>query len=79
MGDSINNVMAGAVQIDTSTGVGLADKRFCENCGALISDGASFCDECGAPVPVDDTKCSSCGYVFERPGKFCPKCGTKRS
>lgn len=79
VGDSINNVMAGAVQIDTSTGVGLADKRFCENCGALISDGASFCDECGAPVPVDDTKCSSCGYVFERPGKFCPKCGTKRS
>ena len=78
VGDSINNVMAGAVQIDNAPGVGRADKRFCENCGAPISDGASFCDECGTPVPVDDTKCANCGYIFERPGKFCPKCGTKR-
>ncbi len=78
VGDSINNVMAGAAQINTAPGVGPADQRFCENCGAPISEGASFCDECGTPVPVDDTKCSNCGYVFERPGKFCPKCGTKR-
>ena len=78
VGDSINNVMTGAVQTDTADGVGRADVRFCENCGAPLSADAAFCDECGTPVPVDDTKCSNCGYVFERPGKFCPKCGTKR-
>lgn len=78
VGDSINNVMTGAVQTDTADGVGRADIRFCENCGAPLSADAAFCDECGTPVPVDDTKCSNCGYVFERPGKFCPKCGTKR-
>ena len=78
VGDSINNVMTGAVQTDTAQGVGRADLRFCENCGAPLSADAAFCDECGTPVPVDDTKCSNCGYVFERPGKFCPKCGTKR-
>ena len=31
---------------------------------------------------VSDVKtawmCLNCGYVFERPGKFCPKCGAKR-
>ena len=51
---------------------------FCENCGSKIPAGAAFCDECGTAVPVDTSKCGNCGYVFERPGKFCPKCGTKR-
>ena len=55
-----------------------AAKIFCENCGAEILAGSAFCAECGTAVPVDETKCANCGYVFERPGKFCPKCGTKR-
>ncbi len=49
---------------------------FCENCGAKLASGVLFCEECGASVAKPS--CSKCGYVFERPGKFCPKCGTKR-
>lgn len=51
--------------------------QFCEQCGAKLIPGSAFCDECGRPVPQLN-HCSKCGYVFERPGKFCPKCGTKR-
>lgn len=50
---------------------------FCENCGAKLSPGAAFCEECGAPVAARPA-CRGCGYVFERPGKFCPRCGMKR-
>ena len=50
---------------------------FCEECGAKLIPGMAFCDECGHPVPKLNS-CRKCGYVFERPGKFCPKCGTKR-
>lgn len=79
VGDSINNVMVGAAQMDPSGNTGQAGAGFCENCGAALAAGAAFCDECGTPIPVvDETKCSNCGYVFERPGKFCPKCGAKR-
>jgi membrane protease subunit (stomatin/prohibitin family) len=51
--------------------------QFCEECGAKLIPGMAFCDECGHPVPKTNC-CSKCGYVFERVGKFCPKCGTKR-
>lgn len=51
--------------------------QFCEECGAKLIPGMAFCDECGRPVPQPSC-CPKCGYVFERPGKFCPKCGTKR-
>ena len=51
--------------------------QFCEECGARLMPGSAFCDECGHPVPKQNC-CSKCGYVFERLGKFCPKCGTKR-
>lgn len=50
---------------------------FCENCGAQLQLGMAFCGECGAPVAVKPA-CNKCGYVFERLGKFCPKCGSKR-
>ncbi len=53
-------------------------KLFCENCGAELPPGSAFCDECGAPVPADG-RCANCGYIFRRPGKFCPRCGVKRS
>ena len=52
-------------------------EQFCEECGAKLMANSAFCDECGHPVPKQNC-CSKCGYVFERPGKFCPKCGTKR-
>ena len=51
--------------------------QFCEECGAKLIPGMAFCDECGHPVPKANC-CMKCGYVFERPGKFCPKCGMKR-
>ena len=50
---------------------------FCDNCGAKLVPGVAFCEECGASVANSGT-CKECGYKFERPGKFCPKCGTKR-
>ena len=53
-------------------------ENLCDTCGAKIVPGAAFCDECGTAVLADQTKCANCGYEFERPGKFCPKCGTKR-
>ena len=53
-------------------------EQFCEECGAKIIPGSAFCDECGHPVHKHDC-CAKCGFIFERPGKFCPKCGTKRN
>lgn len=50
---------------------------FCESCGSGLTIGAFFCDECGAQT-ANKPKCAKCGFVFEKPGKFCPKCGTKR-
>lgn len=65
---------------NSSNGENLTDKsyKYCEECGARLLPGAKFCDSCGHPVALPH-KCSVCGYVFERPGKFCPHCGAKRS
>ena len=54
-----------------------AEDMFCEECGARLMPGMAFCDECGHPAAAN-ASCLKCGYVFERPGKFCPKCGAKR-
>ena len=51
--------------------------KYCDKCGAQVSLGADFCDQCGNPLRGGE-KCNNCGYVFERPGKYCPKCGIKR-
>lgn len=51
--------------------------KYCDKCGAQVSLGADFCDQCGNPLREGE-KCNNCGYVFERPGKYCPKCGIKR-
>lgn len=29
----------------------MSRRRFCEQCGCMLSDGVSFCDNCGTPVP----------------------------
>lgn len=80
VGGMVGGMMADAMQTaqaPVSQTPAMAE-MFCEQCGSKISSGAAFCDECGTAVPVDTSKCGNCGYVFERPGKFCPKCGTKR-
>lgn len=71
VGGAINSAFSGLDQAPT------AANRFCDNCGAPLSDGAAFCEECGTPV-ASKAACRVCGYVFERPGRFCPKCGAKR-
>jgi len=52
-------------------------QKFCDNCGASIAPGVMFCEECGSSV-IPQPSCLRCGYIYERPGKFCPKCGAKR-
>ena len=82
VGGSVGTMVGGAVS-DSFEGIQSAQpvqgtESFCENCGAKLAAGAIFCEECGTAVPVDTSKCAGCGFVFERPGKFCPKCGMKR-
>ncbi len=82
VGNSVGTMVGGAVS-GAFEGIQTAQpaqsgEAFCENCGAKLAAGAVFCEECGTAVPVDTSKCAGCGFVFERPGKFCPKCGMKR-
>ena len=72
VGDMVSDTFSGIQKKPVSS-----IDQFCEECGAKLIPGAVFCDECGHPVPKQNC-CLNCGYVFERPGKFCPKCGTKR-
>lgn len=71
VGGAIQGAFAGGQQPQTTI------SGFCENCGAQLQPGVAFCEECGAPV-AQKPCCPQCGYVFERPGKFCPKCGRRR-
>jgi membrane protease subunit (stomatin/prohibitin family) len=73
--DSAGSV-AGSTQLDTSVAPAARQVRYCDNCGKEIPPGAIFCEECGNPVPANS--CAGCGFVFERPGRFCPKCGAER-
>lgn len=54
-----------------------SEQSFCDNCGNPITPEMLFCDSCGIKLLSLD-KCHGCGYIFERPGKFCPKCGMQR-
>lgn len=79
VGGAVGGVVGGAIQ-GVFTGTGhpqMPSTGFCENCGTQLQPGTAFCEECGAPIAVKPC-CPQCGYVFERPGKFCPKCGRKR-
>lgn len=51
--------------------------RFCDQCGAELTQGAAFCDNCGAPLGSNDV-CPNCGFRFTKAGRFCPKCGARR-
>lgn len=77
VGSMVSGAVTNSVKEITEGTMPSAGERYCENCGARLSDGAAFCDECGLPV-TNPLICKKCGYRFERLGKFCPKCGTKR-
>ena len=75
VGGSVNEAFAG-ITTQPQTAIQSANK-FCEECGAEITEGAAFCDNCGTAISTPDI-CTICGFKFTKPGKFCPKCGTKR-
>lgn len=78
IGGAVNNAFT-AVEATAPQATESNAAVFCETCGAKLLPGTMFCDECGLPVsPHVGGKCLRCGYTFQRPGKFCPKCGTKR-
>ena len=73
VGSAVNGAFAG-----TTTQPSPEDAAgFCDQCGTAITPGAAFCENCGAAISTK-AACIKCGYVFERPGKFCPKCGNRR-
>jgi len=62
-------------------------RKYCSNCGEVISAQAKFCDKCRAPQPETIEKkyeapslilprkyCSNCGEVISAQAKFCDKC-----
>lgn len=73
VGDAVNGAFSGIGQQEQVIG----NVNFCDNCGAALAPGVVFCEECGTQI-TSKPSCQKCGYVFERPGKYCPKCGTKR-
>ena len=75
VGGMVGAQMNDAMNSINNPALSQSDTAFCDNCGTQLVPGAAFCDECGIPVA---TNCKNCNYKFERPGNFCPKCGTKR-
>lgn len=77
VGSTVGGLFTDAFQGSKTDTSPLSEDHFCEECGAKLIPGMAFCDECGHPIRRLNM-CSNCGYVFQRPGKFCPNCGTKR-
>lgn len=50
--------------------------KYCEHCGALISNNSKYCEHCGKPVEITGKHCQSCGALLEEGTKFCTNCGT---
>lgn len=76
VGNQVGNMVTGAF-VGTKEQSDTTPNRFCEKCGAELIPGSAFCDKCGHSIQKQN-RCCKCGYVFNRPGKFCPRCGTKR-
>lgn len=76
VGNQVGDMVTGAF-VGTKEQSDTTPNRFCEECGAELIPGAAFCDKCGHSIQKQN-RCCKCGYVFNRPGKFCPRCGTKR-
>ena len=75
VGGMVNNAIGGAL----NNTMNQANKnKFCDNCGAELTEEALFCDNCGQKVVEGFGTCANCGYKFEKDSKFCPKCGAKR-
>jgi hypothetical protein len=57
----------------------VSKKRFCNQCGAPLKEGAKFCPKCGATLtsPAEAKFCAKCGTAFKADEKFCKKCGAK--
>lgn len=77
IGGVVNNALGTMTPGAETDQANVAGTAFCDNCGNRLSTDAAFCDECGTPT-IRRPQCKGCGFVFERPGKFCPKCGLKR-
>lgn len=75
VGSAVNKTFNTA--IDGMTEQHVMQTMFCDNCGAKLTPDMDFCEECGMQV-ITKPSCSKCGYIYERLGKFCPKCGMKR-
>lgn len=53
---------------------------YCQNCGAVLAEGASFCGACGEKIislEIKNNTCSSCGYFVTKDDKYCPECGSE--
>lgn len=74
IGSAVNGAFAGISQQPPAA----AGQKFCDQCGTELTPDAAFCDNCGAPQSTQDC-CGNCGFVFLKPGKFCPKYGTRRN
>ena len=72
VGGVFNEALGGIAQSPAA----VSENKFCDNCGSAIAPDAAFCDECG--IAIGKAGCVKCGFCFEKPGKFCPKCGAKR-
>lgn len=63
-------------------------KRFCEHCGASVSEEANFCSKCGGDLhgyaaSSDILVCQSCGHSMainpdDETIAECPACGSKK-
>lgn len=77
VGSTVSGVFNDVFPESKSVDSDFTENQYCEECGAKLIPGMAFCDNCGHPVSKAN-QCKKCGYVFKRPGKFCPKCGTRR-
>lgn len=56
------------------------ETKYCSNCGAKITEGASFCGGCGIKIEEDlsqTNNCSNCGFQNKASENYCSNCGNK--
>ena len=54
-------------------------ERFCQSCGAAVSEKAKFCRKCGSKLEISEEKCfcEECGAELPPDSDFCEECGTR--
>jgi RNA polymerase subunit RPABC4/transcription elongation factor Spt4 len=57
----------------------VSKKRFCNQCGSPLKEGAKFCPKCGTTISTAPAAkfCTGCGSQLSAGEKFCKKCGAK--